>query len=94
MIENGWDPPALPTVTVVVVAVFTFTPLRVVSMEAGLMLTLGAAAEYALFNPFALANELPSAVFLSASLLTAFSVDVAVAPGATVEVDTDTAVAE
>src|SRR5687768_13192658 len=62
-------------------------------MDAEFIVTLGADEESALPVPFAFANELPSAVFLSASPLTALSVDVAVAPGATAEVDVETAVA-
>ena len=62
-------------------------------MDAEFIVTLGADEEYALPVPFAFANELPSAVFLSASPFTVLSVEVAVAPGATAEVDVETAVA-
>lgn len=57
------------------------------------MLTFGADAEYALFNPLALAREFPAAVFTSASLFTAFNVEVAVPPGAKADVEAEVAVA-
>ena len=46
-----------------------------------------------MLDPLALASELPLAFFWSASLFTAFNVDVALAPGATAEVDVEVAVA-
>ena len=93
MIENGWELPAEPMLTLVLVVVTMLSPFSVVSIEAAFMLTFGAVAEYAEFNPLALASELPLAFFWSASLFTAFNADVAVAPGATAEVEADVAVA-
>lgn len=45
MIENGCDPPAIPTMTLVFVVVVMPIPLNVVSMDAAFILTLGADVE-------------------------------------------------
>lgn len=93
MIENGCDPPVAPMVTSVVVVVVTLIPLKLVSMDAAFILTLGAVEEYT-FAPLApFANEFPWGVLAFGSAFTALSVEVAVAPGATVEVEVEVAVA-
>ncbi len=45
MIENGWELPVEPILTLVLVVVVMPSPLSVVSIEAAFMLTFGAAAE-------------------------------------------------
>ena len=45
MIEKGWELPVVPMLTLVLVVVVMLSPLSVVSIEAALMLTFGAAAE-------------------------------------------------
>ena len=85
----------MPTVTAVLVVVVTLTPLRVVSMEPVCMFTFGAVVEEYILVRAAddVAIALLPGVVMSPVALAALSVDVALAPGATAEVDVETAVA-